>query len=259
MSQWSQGEIYESYVGRWSRLVAKEFVGWLDQPAGLRWLDVGCGTGALTTAVLAQAEPSAVVGVDPSEGFVGFARSAVTDERARFAVLSAAQLSEEAVGGTFDVVVAGLALNFMPDRVEALHRMRELGRTVAVYVWDYAEGMQLMKYFWEAAAVVRPEDRDRDEGRTFPFCNPAGLEGLFAEAGFGDIATGAIVVPTVFESFDAYWTPFLGGQGPGPAYLRSLDEDTQAAIRELVESRLPTNPDGSIELTARAWSARGTS
>jgi SAM-dependent methyltransferase len=259
MSQWSQGEIYESYVGRWSRLVAVEFVDWLAQPEGLRWLDVGCGTGALTTAVLARAKPGAVVGVDPSEGFVGFARSSVTDARVRFEVLPASGLSEETVGGTFDLVVAGLALNFIPERVDALRRMRKLGRTVAVYVWDYAEGMQLMKYFWEAAGDVRPADRDRDEGRAFPFCNPAGLEELFAEAGFGDIATGAIVVPTVFESFDAYWTPFLGGQGPGPAYLRSLDPDSRTAIRDLVESRLPTSPDGSIELTARAWSARGTS
>ncbi|MDX6282844.1 MAG: hypothetical protein QOH03_3915, partial [Kribbellaceae bacterium] len=102
-------------------------MGWLDQPAGLRWLDVGCGTGALTTAVLAQAEPDAVVGVDPSEGFVGFARGAVTDERARFEVLSAGELNAEAVGGAVDVVVAGLALNFIPERVDALRRMRDLG------------------------------------------------------------------------------------------------------------------------------------
>jgi hypothetical protein len=200
-----------------------------------------------------------VVGVDPSEGFVGYARSAVTDERARFEVLPAAELSAEAVGGAVDVVVAGLVLNFIPDRADALRRMRAIGGTVGVYVWDYADGMQLMRYFWDAAADVVPADRERDEGRTFPFCNPAGLEGLLADAGFSDIETRGIVVPTVFESFEAYWTPFLGGQGPGPAYLRSLEPSAQDAIRDLIKSRLPTNPDGSIELTARAWSARGTS
>jgi SAM-dependent methyltransferase len=263
MSEWSQGEIYESYVGRWSRLVAAEFIGRLDQPPGLSWLDVGCGTGALTSAVLASAAPGKVVGVDPSEGFVGFARGTVADERVRFGVLPAAELNSEAFrqefGGAFDVVVSGLVLNFIPERVEALRAMRELGATVAVYVWDYAEGMQLMKYFWEAAGDVRPQDRELDEGATFPFCNPAGLEGLFAEAGFSGIETGAIVVPTMFESFDAYWTPFLGGQGVAPAYLRSLDADGQEKVRALVESRLPANADGSIELTARAWSARGVS
>ncbi|WBQ06677.1 class I SAM-dependent methyltransferase [Kribbella sp. CA-293567] len=259
MSEWAQGEIYESYVGRWSRLVAAEFVARLDQPAGQRWLDVGCGTGALTSTILAAAEPAEVLGVDPSEGFVGYARGAVRDRRARFEVRSAAELADEAFDGAFDVVVAGLVLNFIPDRPAALRRLRSIGRTVAVYVWDYAEGMQLMKYFWDAAGQVRPQDRDLDEGRSFPFCNEAGLEALFAEAGFSDIETGAIVVPTVFESFDAYWTPFLGGQGVAPAYLRSLDFDAQEAIRALVESRLPIDADGSIALTARAWSVRGTS
>lgn len=255
MTEWSQGEIYESYVGRWSRLVAAEFVSWLDQPPGVKWLDVGCGTGALTSTILASAAPGEVIGVDPSEGFVGYARGAVKDDRARFEVRSAAELTDEA----FDVVVSGLVLNFIPERVEALRKMRSIGTTVAVYVWDYAEGMQLMRYFWDAAGDIRPQDRESDEGRTFPFCNPAGLAGLFAEAGFTDIVTQPIVVPTVFESFDAYWTPFLGGQGPAPAYLRSLDPAAQEEVRALIESRLPTSPDGSIELTARAWSVRGTS
>jgi SAM-dependent methyltransferase len=256
MSEWSQGEIYESYVGRWSRLVAAEFVRWLDQPTGLRWLDVGCGTGALTSAVLASAAPVEVVGVDPSEGFVGYARRTVTDERARFEVRSAAELAD--FGETFDVVVSGLVLNFIPERVEALRTLRSIGRTVAVYVWDYAEGMQMMKYFWDAAGDVRPQDRSLDEGRSFPFNNPAGLAAMFAEAGCTDIVTDAIVVPTVFESFDEYWKPFLGGQGVAPAYLQGLDAESREAIRELIESRLPTNPDGSIELTARAWSVRST-
>jgi hypothetical protein len=128
---------------------------------------------------------------------------------------------------------------------------------VAVYVWDYAEGMELMKYFWDAAAEVTPADRDQDEGLRFPFCNPAGLEASFTEAGFTDVSTHAIVVPTVFDSFDAYWQPFLGGQGIAPAYLRSLDERAHAAIRGLLQERLPTASDGSIALTARAYAVRG--
>ena len=152
MSEWSSGDIYESYVGRWSRPVAAEFVGWLDQPAGLRWLDVGCGTGALTSTILRTADPASVLGVDPSEGFIGYARQTVDDERASFEVRSAAELPD----GPYDAVVAGLVLNFIPERVEALRRMREIGSTVAVYVWDYADGMQLMRYFFDAMAEVRP-------------------------------------------------------------------------------------------------------
>ncbi|MGW7681984.1 class I SAM-dependent methyltransferase [Kribbella sp. NPDC054772] len=253
MSEWSSGGIYESYVGRWSRLVATEFVDWLGRPAGLRWLDVGCGTGALTSTILRTADPVAVLGVDPSAGFVEYARQHVHDERASFDVRSAAELPD----GPFDVVVAGLVLNFVPERVEALRRIREIGATVAVYVWDYADGMQLMRYFFDAMVEVRPQDREYDEGRRFTFCTEEGLKGLFSAAGFDAVRTREIVVPTVFASFDDYWQPFLGGQGVAPAYLRSLAEPDHLALRDAVRARLPIEADGSIKLTARAWAAAG--
>ncbi|WP_432881408.1 class I SAM-dependent methyltransferase [Kribbella sp. CA-245084] len=253
MSEWSRGGIYESYVGRWSRLVATEFIDWLEQPAALRWLDVGCGTGALTSTILRTADPVAVLGVDPSEGFIEYARQSIHDERASFDVRSAAELPD----GPFDVVVSGLVLNFVPERVEALRRMREIGSTVAVYVWDYAEGMQVMRYFFDTMLALRPQDREHDEGVRFPFCTAEGLEGLFREAGFADVRTRAIDVPTVFTSFDDYWTPFLGGTGVAPVYLRSLAPADQDAMREGVRERLPIEADGSIKLTARAWAAIG--
>jgi ubiquinone/menaquinone biosynthesis C-methylase UbiE len=253
VSEWSSGGIYESYVGRWSRLVAPEFVGWLEQPTGLRWLDVGCGTGALTSTILEAADPAYVLGIDPSEGFIGYARQAVKDPRAGFEVRSAAELPD----GRYDVVVAGLVLNFIPERVEALRRMREIGTTVAVYVWDYAGDMQLMRYFFDTMLALRPQDREHDEGARFPFCTAEGLDGLFREAGFADVRTREIVVPTVFTSFGDYWQPFLGGTGVAPAYLRSLDPADQDAMREGVRERLPIEADGSIRLTARAWAAVG--
>jgi trans-aconitate methyltransferase len=253
VNEWSDGGVYESFIGRWSRLVAAEFVDWLEQPAALRWLDVGCGTGVLTSEILRAAEPAAVLGIDPSEGFVEYARQAVQDERASFDVRSAAELPD----GPFDVVVAGLVLNFIPERVEALRRMREIGSTVAVYVWDYAAGMQLLRYFFDTMLELRPQDRHRDEGSRFGFCTAEGLEDLFHDAGFGEVRTREIVVPTVFTSFDDYWQPFLGGTGVAPAYLRSLDPADQDAMREGVRERLPIEADGSIRLTARAWAATG--
>ncbi|TCO48516.1 ubiquinone/menaquinone biosynthesis C-methylase UbiE [Kribbella antiqua] len=249
MTEWSSGDIYESYVGRWSRLVAAEFVDWLEQPAGSSWLDVGCGTGALTSTILRTASPASVLGVDPSEGFVDYARCTVPG--ATFEVRSAAELPD----GPYDVVVSGLVLNFIPERVEALRRMREIGSTVAVYVWDYADGMQLMRHFWDAVVELHPDAREYDEARRFPFCTAEGLEELFAEAGFTTVSTRAIVVPTEFASFDDYWRPFLGGQGPAPAYVQTLSQPDQQALREAVRDRLPTEPDGSILLTARAWAA----
>jgi SAM-dependent methyltransferase len=253
MDEWSSGEIYESYVGRWSREVAKEFLTWLDQPPGLRWLDVGCGTGALASTVLGMADPAEVVGVDRSAGFVEYARKTVDDERARFEVGAAEELTDE----SFDVVVSGLVLNFVPERLDVLRHLRSVADTVAIYVWDYAGEMQLMKYFWDAVVDLWPADREFDEGARFPFCTPEGLEVLFTEAGFSDVTTRAIVVPTVFKSFDDYWTPFLGGQGPAPAYLGGLEQAAQDALRDELKARLPIADDGSISLTARAWAARG--
>ncbi len=252
MERWASGEQYEPYVGRWSRLVATEFVAWLDQPAGLRWLDVGCGTGALTSTIVRDARPASVLGVDRSEGFLEYARRTVPE--ASFEVRDASALPD----GSFDVVVSGLVLNFVPDRGALLQRLGGLGGVVAAYVWDYAEGMQLMKYFWDVAGEIDPSRRDLDEGTRFPFCTAAGLEEMFSAAGFGEIASRGIVVPTVFTSFDDYWTPFLGGQGAAPAYLSTVDDATRDRIRDALRERLPVASDGTISLTARAWAVRGT-
>ena len=215
---WAAGDAYEPYVGRWSRLVAREFVAWLGCPPGLAWLDVGCGTGALTQTILAQAAPREVVGVDPSPGFIAHARRATDDPRARFEIGDAMALPIS--DGAFDVVVSGLVLNFIPDAQRALVEMRRVSRpggVVAAYVWDYAGKMELIRYFWDAAVALDPtEARPLDEGVRFPICGPAALERAYRAAGFDDVVARAIDVPTRFRDFDDYWSPFLGGQGPAP-------------------------------------------
>jgi ubiquinone/menaquinone biosynthesis C-methylase UbiE len=171
MSIWASGAAYEPYVGRWSRLVAREFLSWLAVPAERRWLDVGCGTGALTETILAEAAPAEVVGVDASEAFLAYARERVQDRRARFEQGDAERLPLEAAG--FDAAVSGLMLNFLPRPgvgLAELGRVTRPGGQVAVYVWDYAGQMELMRYFWEAAAALDPQAADLDEGRRFPFC-----------------------------------------------------------------------------------------
>jgi SAM-dependent methyltransferase len=255
---WAGGDRYEAYVGRWSRPVARRFVAWLAVPAGARWLDVGSGTGALSGTVLAVAEPAAVLGVEPSPEFVAHAAAHVPDSRAAFREGAAQALPVDDVA--VDAVVSGLVLNFVPDPPAALAEMRRVVRpdgVVAAYVWDYTEGMQLMRRFWDAAAELDPGVRDLDEGLRFPLCRPEPLGELFTEAGLADVAVEEIVVPTVFADFDDYWTPFLGGTGPAPAYAVQLSEAERAALRESLRSSLPTEPDGSIHLTARAWAVRG--
>lgn len=246
-------------MGRWSRLVAREFLSWLDVPAGARWLDVGCGTGALTRLILDTAAPERVEGVDASDAFVRFARHQVHDGLASFTVGDARSLSQR--DESFDAVVSGLALNFVPQPEVALREMKRVTRTggpVAVYVWDYAGEMQLMRYFWDAAVALDAGAAHLDEGPRFPICNPAALEALFRDARLRDVQSRAIDVPTRFQDFDDYWKPFLGGQGPAPGYAVSLSDERRHALRERLRATLPIAADGSIGLTARAWAVRGT-
>lgn len=253
---WASGDAYEPYVGRWSRLVAAEFLDWLNVPVQRRWLDVGCGTGALTAAILARCDPGAVVGIDPSEGYIARARAQMEDPRLRFRVGDATQLA----GIDTDVVVSGLVLNFVPDPAASLAAMRAAAPAgvVAAYVWDYAGRMELMRHFWDEAVKSDPAAAELDEGVRFKICQPESLEQLWREAGFIDVASRAIDVPTVFRDFDDYWTPFLGGQGPAPGYAVSLDDDRRASLRERIRARLPVAADGSIHLIARAWAVRGS-
>jgi SAM-dependent methyltransferase len=256
---WAAGDAYEPYVGRWSRLVAREFLAWLALGPDLRWLDVGCGTGALTQTILAQANPREVTGIDPSEGFIAYARDRTRDPRAAFKTADARGLAAADAGG-FDAAVAGLVLNFIPAPAEALTAIARAvrpGGTVACYVWDYAEGMQMMRAFWDAAVALDPGARELDEGRRFPLCRPEPLRALFDEAGLQRTQLRAIDVPTVFKSFDDYWSPFLGGQGPAPTYCMALSEDRRRQLRDRIRAALPVASDGSIRLSARAFTIRG--
>jgi SAM-dependent methyltransferase len=256
---WSSGAAYEPYVGRWSRLVAHEFFAWLTVSPHQRWLDVGCGTGALTQTLLRVAEPSAVTGIDPSEAFLAYAHAAIPDARAHFTIGDAQALPMES--GTVDAVVSGLMLNFVPDPARAVAEMVRVtrpGGTVAAYVWDYAGQMQLMRYFWDAAVALNPAALAVDEGHRFPLCQPEPLEHQFADAGLQVVETRAIDVPTVFRGFNDYWSPFLSGQAPAPSYAMSLDEEQRAALRERIRAALPVAADGSISLIARAWAVRGS-
>ena len=254
---WDAGDAYDRFMGRWSRLVARQFVTWLAVAPGAAWLDVGCGTGNLLNAIHEMSEPGSLSGVDPSPGFLATAAAHLppgTDLR----VADARQLGHDAA--TFDAVVAGLVLNFVPDAGAALAEMRRVtrpGGSVGGYVWDYADGMGFLRHFWDAVVELDPAAAALDEGPRFPICRRDGLTDALAAAGLSHVAGTGLEIPTTFTDFDDLWQPFLGGQGPGPAYVVALDEERRAALRANRQARVPVEPDGSIRLTARAWAARG--
>lgn len=255
---WASGDAYEPYVGRWSRLVAREVLQWLGMPAGSRWLDVGCGTGALSQTILECAAPAWVKGIDRSDGYVAYARRQVHDRRASFEVADVEALTDQPA--SHDAVVSGLVLNFLPRPDRAVGEMARVvrpGGVVAAYVWDYAGKMQLMRHFWNAAVALDPGAVDLDEGRRFPLCHAAPLTSLFQGAGLQAVEARSIDIATDFRDFDDYWSPFLGGQGPAPTYAMSLSEERRAALRERIRAGVPFALDGSIPLVARAWAVRG--
>ena len=257
---WKNSEAYELFVGRWSRLVGREFIKWLAPVPGIRWLDIGCGTGALSQSILQLTEPNLVKGIDLSESFIQYCREQVArgNEQASFDVGDALALPVET--GSFDAAVSGLVLNFLPQTERALTEMKRVvrpGGMIAIYVWDYSGKMQLLRYFWNAAVALDPTAYDLDEGRRFSNCQPDKLVEQFNNVGLYDVKVAPIDVWTEFKDFDDYWTPFLGGQGHAPSYTASLEAKQRAALRNRLQVGLPSAVDGSIPFIARAWAVCG--
>jgi ubiquinone/menaquinone biosynthesis C-methylase UbiE len=256
---WDAGDSYEEFMGRWSRKVASQFVGWFNAPDNLDWLEVGCGSGALSSSILEHGNPRSLIGIDPSEGFVATARRNVTDGRATFETAAAQTLPLD--DDSTDVVTSGLVLNFIPDIPQALSEMKRVvrpGGAIAFYVWDYpGNGLEFVRAFWEAATSLDPRAFEFAENKRFEFCTPNGLTKLAANAGLQSIECSRIEVSTMFENFQDYWHPFTLGTGPAPGYCVSLEEDARERLRQKLDANLSRQNDGSIALKARAWAIKG--
>jgi SAM-dependent methyltransferase len=255
---WQAGDRYEAYMGRWSRQLAPRFLDWLGAADGLDWLDVGCGTGALSAAILARCNPASLISVDQSEGFVATARATVPDRRAEFRVGNAQALAMDTASR--DVIASALVLNFVADKHTALVEMKRIARAggmIGFYVWDYpGGGVEFMRAFWDAATALDATARDLNEDRRFPFCTPDGLADLTRDAGLTRVECTPIEVPTLFRDFEDYWHPFTLGAGPAPGYCASLPPEARQRLKEKLHDSLPRSEDGSIPLKARAWAVR---
>jgi len=255
---WDSGDSYEYFMGRWSKLIAPEFLKWLNLPSNLSWLDIGCGTGTLSEAIYQQCNPAKLSSIDPSAAFLEKAKEKLSNE-IDFTIGNASRIPK--TNNSFDVIVSGLALNFFSDLNSAFSEFKRIIKdhgVIAAYVWDYSGRMDFLRLFWDAAIEVNPDSKKHDEGIRFPICQEDNLRNIFLEAGLTNIDTTHLDAHTVFKNFEDYWNPFLGGQGPAPTYLASLSEDLQNEIKNILLKKLPPEPDDSIKLLGRAIAVRGT-
>lgn len=254
------GEAYEPLTGRWSRIVAPRFLDWIDAGANGRWLDVGCGTGALIQAVLDAELPKEVVGVDPSSTYIAYARRQIADPRVRYEVGDARSLP--VASNQYDTVVSGLVINVLPaggqlSAVREMLRAARRGGTVGAYVWDYGSGFAPRARFWAAATALDPAASTVDERTRYPVCDPVQLERLFRSAGINAVETGTVEIDAEFQDFDDFWTPFLAGYGPASSYLLGLPVTAREALRQQLHDDLAAGGEPPFQLPIRALTVRG--
>ena len=256
---WSSVDAYERFMGRWSARIAHRFLDWLSVSPGSSWLDVGCGTGSLTKLVLETCRPRSVIGIDASSEFITHAKRAIIDPIVQFQVGNAQGLELET--SSVDVVVSGIMLNFVARPETALREMIRVvkpGGRIGIFLWDYAKGMEMLRYFWDAAVQLDEKAKEHDEGFRFPLCQEGQLETLVKEMGLRQVEAMPIEITTEFQGFDEYWTPFLGKVGPAPSYTLSLSQEDRQKLEDKLREALPIEEDGSISLRARAWAVKGT-
>ncbi len=246
---------YERFMGRWSRRLAPSFAAFAEVRDGDRVLDVGCGTGALSSAILAQHPTVSITGLDPSPEFIEGCKTAFP--AAPFVVGDAARLpfaDEE-----FDVSLACLVLSFVSSPKAAVAEMSRVtvrGGTVAATIWDHAQGMTMLRAFWEAAEEVDKSEKPAEAQRNL---EQSALASLWNEAGFKDIRVEPLTVEMPFASFDDYWSPFLAGQGPAGAYVAAAPAEIRASMSKILRHRfLGDGADRPFTIHSRAWAIRGT-
>jgi SAM-dependent methyltransferase len=254
----SVGEAYDVFMGRWSNRLAPLLVEFAAVTDGHEVLDVGSGTGSLAAAVAAVAPSCRIVGIDRSEPYVAVARARLQSQRIRFEVGDAQQLPF--TDASFDRTLSLLIFNFIPDRDRALKEMVRVtrpGGTVAAAVWDYGDGMEMLRGFWDEAVALDPRAGPKDE-RHMPLSRAGELAALWRAYHLKNVSDTALTIETQFPSFENYWSPFLQQQGPAGAHAAALSTDGRDQLELRLRRRLLGNrPDGPITLRARAWAVRG--
>jgi SAM-dependent methyltransferase len=256
----ADGDGYERQMGRWSRRLAEPFLDFAGTGAGEQVLDVGCGTGSLTFLLSARTDFKKICGIDYSAVYVDHARRRNTDPRVEFRVGDACNLPF--ADATFGRVFSLLVLHFVtePERAVAeMCRVARRGATVSAAVWDARGGLVAQRIFFDAAAMLDPAANAR-RGRSFtrPMTRPGELAAAWRSVGLGDVRDTSLHIRMEFSSFDDYWAPYEGKDGPAAEYVATLDDTARSRLRDAVRlAYLDGEPDGPRSYAATAWAVRG--
>lgn len=251
----TDGESYERLMGRWSRLVGEAFLGWLDVPNGLRWLDVGCGNGAFTEELIFRCAPASAMAIDPSDEQLGYARRRPGASMAEFRLGDAQALPFD--DGSFDVAIMALVLSFLPNPAKAVAEMARVvrpGGCVATYMWDLPGGGAPVTPVYTAIESLgsasprppRPEDSTRDA-----------MQDLWEKSGLESIDTRVIRIPVAYSDFDDFWDSNTVPIGPQGKLIDSMSPIAREQLRTHLRDHLPVAPDGRIVYESFANAVKG--
>jgi SAM-dependent methyltransferase len=250
-------DAYDRHVGRYGPQLSAALIDFAGVREGMRAIDVGCGPGALTTALVTRLGAENVSAADPSEPFAEACRSRLPGVDVIVAKAERLPFADD----EFDAALSQLVVNFMTDAhagIRELGRVTKPGGVIASSVWDYKGQMTLLRVFWDAAAEVEPERAAaEDEGPLMEWCDDGGLARLWRECGLEDVRFDALDVSADYDDFEDLWAPLTAGIGPAGAFCVSLDDDARAALHDALRRRLGVG-DEPFRLTARAWAAAGT-
>lgn len=256
----TSGEGYELQMGRWSRRLAGPFLDFAGLAPGQRVLDVGCGTGCLANAIAQRCRPEQVTGIDVSSAYVEFATRQNQDARVSFTVADACAMAFPE--GSFDSVLSMLVLHFVPNAQRAIAEMRRVaksGGVVGAVVWDARGGFVANRLFFDTAAALDPKASERRaRNYTRPMTRPGELVNAWNQAGFASVTDATVTIRMEYDSFDDYWAPCEGKDGPQAEYVATLSAADRTRLKDAVRlAYVDGEPDGPRSFLAAAWAVKG--
>lgn len=257
----TNGDAYDLHMGRWSQRLAEKFLDFVGVVDGEQVLDLGCGTGSLSNALAKRVKYQGITGIDLSEAYIAHANEQSNDPRLEFRVGSATEVP--LLDDSVDRTMALLLLSFVSDTQKAVSEMRRVtrpGGVVAACVWDTRGGHTTNRIFWDTAAVFDPKANElRAENYMRPATRPGELEAAWAEAGLENIEEDMLVSRMDFQSFEDFWSPNLGKQGPIADYVASLEPEAVEQLEEHMRNAyLDGEEDGPRSYAGVAWAIKGT-